>query len=445
MFLSTSSITIISLGTLYLLFIAYSSRKLGLLNLHTAGIGTIWIGYFLSPALSLIDNRYISNMLVTEYIVEILIYALCCMVSISFGWKLYRNKTYIKIENRNETRLNVYFDRFKPYYSLLLICLIIVTFFGMFFKIQGVENFWVSSIPRGFGQHDVATQSSKIHKMFIVVYNIIPVLTILFSSIFLVTRQKNKQVFLFSLVGLVVGSLPYMHGLSRASGIAFVFLTICGLMVSGKRFLFKGVVLIYLAFIFSQVGLVSRANYPPGIGSFFNGVTDYVYIDKKDNTTTGYINGYASFNPLDQIPPTSQLFQAREEYKQSLPAAIVGFISQINPLPAAFIPLKPFGLSSLSERLGTIGSSGITVPVLGQSYNAMGYVGVFIWVLVGWLLAWVQYVHIKFKTVLTTVALLFVIAGLVSGLHSQLRAMLRPIHLSILLCWIEAYRINFKR
>lgn len=326
--------------------------------------------------------------------------------------------------------------------------LLTLTIIGFFIKIGGIDNLWVSSIARGEGQHAEKTMAKRIASTFLVIYTLFPIATILLSSIFLFKQKNNKPLVWLSYLALFLASIPYMHSLSRAAGVAFCFIGFVGIAVNGRKFAFKFLILILITFFLGQVGLSARGNHYPGIKSYFSGMYEYFQSDESHETyvyTRDY--SYAELNSLDQVPVATQLFEYREENPQSILNAILGFITQLNPLPANFVPLKPFGLSSLSEKLGTTGSVGITAPVLGQTYSAMGYLGCIIWIGVGYLLSWIQAKHSKFDSPLTLLAILFAIAGLVTGLHSQLRAMLRPIDISILLCILVSYRFvfNYKR
>lgn len=95
------SIPFLILGTLIFLSSIFLSKNIGVLNLRTSSLGVIWIGYFLSPILALFDGKYSSWMLNENYISEVILYALICMLSICIGWRLYgKNNIYLANENK---------------------------------------------------------------------------------------------------------------------------------------------------------------------------------------------------------------------------------------------------------------------------------------------------------------------------------------------------------
>ena len=442
-----NSLPLLIAGTFVVIWSMIFSGRYGALSLRTMAVGVIWIGYFASPLLAIIDGEYERWMLLEHLIPSVLQYALMCMIAVCLGWGIFfkgKSQTRkMKYGFHLRRRIGLPLDRYYKWYLPSIIALCILTFVLFIIVIGGFENFWVSSITRGAGQFQEHTLAVKIKRTVYVLKGLITMSCCLLGAIITITGKRGSRLYWWGVLAMIIGTIPAIHSLSRGAGIAFAFLAFAGLLFRGKKFLFKAILLMALAVIMGQVGLQTRGDYYPGIGSYCSGVHDLVASvvapHSNDHAVRTVNKGWAEYNPLDQIPAATQVFQIRSVYSQSLDSAFIGLLTHINPFPAALITLKPFGISSLSEWMGAAGSVGITVPALAQTYCAMGTVGVILWFGVGILCAWVYNCNLRFRSALTMLAVFMVIAGLVIGLHSQLRAMIRPIQVSIILCLLEQY------
>ncbi len=442
-------------GTLCLIWSILDSREVGLFSLRTIAIGAIWVGVFASPFLSLFDGDYECRInenvsyLVHEQIPSVLRYGFFCMCMLSFGWGfVFRRHTCRVVAEKVSSEESL--DRYQRWYVPVLVLMIVAGSILFIYSIGGLENLIESSRVRGEGQWDDKTMAVKVRDTVNAFQSIIFVGICLFGAI-LFSRKNGAITSRALAVGAMwVGSLPGLHNLSRASGIAFAFLGLAGLLQQGRRFIAAALGCFIVCFAMSQIGLTARDNYIPGLGSYFHGASDYIGLgvsnekdaaskkSSKDNAKHDLSKRkLAAMNPLDQMPPATQLFQAREENRMPLSAAAWGLLTSLNPLPAQFIPRTPFGLETLHERMGTVGLIGLPSPVLPQTYNALGYGGLILWLLLGGILAWVQAIHMRFHSAITLWAVLFAVVGLVIGVQNPIRALIRPLEISAILCLLE--------
>ncbi len=444
-------------GTLCLIWSMFDSREAGLFSLRTIAIGAIWAGIFASPLLSLFDGEYECRInenvsyLVHEQIPYVLRYGFLCMCMISFGWGFVFRRHAVRVVTEKVSREESP-DRYQRWYVPVLMLMIAAGIVLFIYSIGGLENLVESSRVRGEGQWDEKTMAVRVRDTVNAFQSTIFVGICLFGAILFSKKNSSITARALAVGAMLVGSLPGLHSLSRASGIAFAFLGLAGLLQRGRRFIAAASGCFLVCFLMSQIGLTARGNYVPGLGSYFQGATDYIGSgisnekdtagkkSPKDNDKRDLSNRkLAAMNPLDQMPPATQLFRAREETRMPLAEAALGLLTSLNPLPSQFIPRTPFGLETLHERMGTVGLIGLPSPVLPQTYNALGYSGLILWLLLGGILAWVQTIHMRVHSAITLWAVLFAVVGLVIGVQNPIRALVRPLEISAVLCLLELF------
>lgn len=445
------SLWIFALATTVLLLSFFRSSK-DRRYLRFIGVSVIWGSYFLGPLLALFDGFYEKFALVEEFLPQVFIYAFLCMLAFYGGveWYISRSNKKRKISVVRQMRFPSEFrEVFERYYVQLTYGMIFLLIVVFIYTIGGVGELWVSSHARGAGQWAERTLLVRISRTMQVLKGLLGMLCCLFGAIVFM-KYKRMRFRLPAFFSMLVGSLPSMHGLSRGSGVAFFFLALVGFWQSGRKFILKGILLLLITFFFAQTALYARSLYYPGIYSYIKGAVGLLMNQSgADNIVDSDEEdfSFAQLNFMDEAATASQVFYARDDERMSLPAALIGFVTQINPFPAEFIPLRPFGLSSLSVRMGTEGSSGFPVPSLAQTYSALGFWGALLWCGLGFLCGLIDNHYLRSGSVLGFLAVFMAVAGLVNGIQAPIRSLIRPFHVALVLIWVEIVgeRVRMKK
>ncbi|WFB36564.1 hypothetical protein P3T73_02165 [Kiritimatiellota bacterium B12222] len=423
------------------LFIKYNTG----IYLRSVFTVSIFVGYSLSLLLSLLDGYYEKFMLIQYNIHTVVFHAFISLILFYVGWKIVNFKSQVIKDKgldelvRKVSTLRV--DKTILYYVLFILCMFIII--NLIFILGKIEYIWDSPYGKNQGRYISIIKSASLQKFLTVMYSVSVMVTIAISSVTFHKRKEWMIPVIIPVTTLCIGSILFIHNLSRGAGFPLFMLAVTGLMIKGKQYWFKSMVMGLLAVYMGLVGLYARGHSTTGLKNYSVAFVEYFNTSLSNDDDSLRAPLY-SLNPLDQIPPFTQVVLIRKYEKPSMLSALKGVIMQLNPLPTGMIGYHNIGISSLREHLGV--GNGITVPTMAQLYHPFGHYACLYWGLFG---CYCGIIDRKIRTkpsIILYLAFLFTIYGMFIGLHSHFRSFIRPVGLGFILIVLDYFinSLNFR-
>jgi hypothetical protein len=400
-------------------------------SLKIAFVSFTWVAYHLTPWLSFIEGKlWDSSLLVPEMIDLGLVFSASSIIGFLFGYEYILKNSALNKFKVKELQI----PTVKASHLVLLSVLVITAFI----IVVGPENIWVSSLPRGFGQFEKRDLTGKLIHMLNVILTPLAVVLICMASVYILQRGGKIFNYVIGFLFLCIGSLMWFHGFSRSSGIAFIIFAFIALRWQGKRAILISLIAVLIAAKLGQIGYYERGNYYPGLASFTHALLFSSSIKEQDDNQTFFLD--ASSNPLNSIDPwTLKVYMKSVENPELLNTAL-SFLWNQNPLPSELVPLNKIG-AGLAEVMGTVGSTGITTPTLGEIYYVFGFLGVFLFIIIGLIFGFFEKWNSKRPSTASYVCVLLCFISVPLGIHSHARAMTRPLVYAlviyIIVSWLD--------
>lgn len=401
-----------------------------------------FVGYHFSPLMHYRDTTpWTAYMLVRENIDTAMLLANAAMISMALGFEAeFRSNSVrrlIAASGKQAKRLGLIFSGASSY-KLLLIAAFIV---GLTIKLTLAD----SGAARGDMQwlSDADNWTLKFYRMLSVA---LTVLSVVLGAVGLASITRSEKIatatVLEGLAFLIVGSLNFANGFSRASGLLLV---LGGLAIVVKRGISPkviGLLIVYVGLFLGDVGLQYRHKYKNNIPNFGMATIEHA-SNRMDSALLGRSRNhvYRSKGKVDlssrfsAIPAVTKLIEMRDANAPSVKNGPLSLITSLHPFPSRIIGVN-HGVS-LSKAMGTVGRTGLPPPSLGQGYYLSGWLLPIIYFALGMVLAGITSVFNETDT-LSVVVILLCVAGLFVGLHSPWRAMTRPILYSFAICVIAS-------
>lgn len=415
----TPSLILLILGLLPLMYTAVLSLKYGFseaISLRLIGILFFWIGYHLSPWIYYFTGTpWDSFLLVTYEINTGLLFSTLCSIFYLVGYAYFFRKRDAIYRSKNQ--VNYYIS--ISYKIVLLFC--VAVFIITVIMVGGLDELWSATRGRGEGQFDTRDWIGNIYQMLNVFQTPLTIALVIVSSLLILKRTKSPMICILGIVGLLIASLKGMYEFSRGSGFPFIMFIFIALRLKGLRFLPYATLVIIPAIYFGSIGLNERGNYNSGVGNFLSAM----FNPQEQSIATKQHSLAEWVNPLDAQAPFTHLADSITWQQPSAWDLGPKLIWNLNPLPSEIVPLYQLGIG-LAEMMGTVGSTGITMPSFAQLYFVFGYAGSLGLLVIGLLSGWFEKRFVYNPTVLNLFAVVIVFGAFPVGLHSWLRAMTRP-------------------
>jgi hypothetical protein len=242
------------------------------------------------------------------------------------------------------------------------------------------------------------------------------------AAVYTIQRWREPKHVAFGLGCVAVASLHWMWGFSRGAGAVWAFLAFWIIRTHGHRKILHAVGFAFVAFYMGWVGYTARGLSNPGIGHYLA-----AFLPLGSGSEEPYTSPIPlpERNPLNAMSAWTRKAEQREIDNPSLLTNTLNFAWDLQPLPSELVPLRPTG-RGLSEVMGTVGSTGLTTPALGEMYYVFGLWGALCFVILGRVLAWFDLVSLRCSPLLNPILTTMCAFGLTVGLHSSTRAMTRP-------------------
>jgi hypothetical protein len=204
----------------------------------------------------------------------------------------------------------------------------------------------------------------------------------------------------------------------------FAIFGIVAISLRGWRGLRTALPAFAVAWVLGQTGLVSRQYYNPGLAKFAEAL--FIAETHSIEATQSELGDYPNMNPLEAVSAWTRKAEQLDLEKPEQRAMIANYIFNLLPFPSESVAIRPIG-TDLSTVMGTIGSAGITTPSFAETYYVFGLGGLFIYGILGWLVIKLQSLADDENSAVRHSILLLTISSFPLGLHSNTRAMTRPI------------------
>lgn len=414
------------------LAVRYGVKELS--SLRFIGVLFIWIGYHFSPWQSFLTGEMWDHyLLVPGQINAGLLFTTLAMVAFLIGYSQVFPRKLARFRKHMPTKFAL--PKVKPGWVLgMCVIVLIITIITL----GGVDEFWSSRFPRGYGQFDARDFMGKLDRMLTVIRLPLEVILGLMGALLMLRAKGSKSGYILAFIALMVASLSSMWSFSRAAGFPFLFLAFFAIRMNVRHSLAIALPCVALALYLGSVGFHERGNYYPGIANYFQGA--FLGWNEQD-ASWGRDQDYIIANPLDAMAPFTRKAEQRASDSPSLFYHGLKFVWNLNPLPSEVVPVFSLG-RSLSEVMGTYGHVGITTPSFAELYYVFGLSGFFIAALLGTGFAWFERRAVLYPSTINSIGITLVFLSMPVGLHNSMRAMTRPLMYALFL--ILAGRIIFR-
>ena len=244
---------------------------------------------------------------------------------------------------------------------------------------------------------------------------------------------------------LTLLSAPFLFSFSRASGAGFIICaTAIYLFRRNKETVWPLIMLFLLGGLYlSLIGISQRFDGQMGLAVFFAraispdsfGFDWFFEVQGSVRVLT------ANINFLDALGPLSASIHYSGNNETGVFQGFVWLLGILQPLPSFLLQIDYRPGASLSEALGTYGSTGITTPALGELHYLLGNWGTIPLFLFGVFLRSTDRFSEQ-KGAVPIFVLVLVLASVVVSGHSGIRAFARPATTAAILMFL--YSHSFK-
>jgi len=378
----------------------------------------MWLGYHLSPWLMYLSgSESADSLLVQDYIDRGLLMSSLAMFSILLGYDFYRPQR--SSEHSSEVTWKQSLRRISQLQVLLLT---LASFAAFLILVGGPLEAWDSQLPRGYGQFEERDGLGKIKQMAVVLSVLLHLAAGGAAVLYMIHERARPRKKIFGAVCAITSSFHWAWSFSRVAGVILGFYAFIVVKLYGKRKLLTACIALMLAIYFGLVGFLGRdAN--PGIKNYLIAVIKPHLL--LNTIETGQMP-LPDQNFLNFMGAWTRKAEQREADEPSLLPSMLTFVWNLQPLPSEIAGLRPLG-QNLSEVMGTVGSNtAITTPALAEVYYLFGFGGAVVYVCIGWMFAWLDWVSRRSHILLGVTLTFCGISAAAVGLHSGIRAMTRP-------------------
>ena len=389
-------------------------------------VWSLWIGYHLTPWLALDQGGWTSFLLVPAYVDAGLAHSTLSMAFFVVGSSIARGAG---------RRAAIALPPCRASYIWLIVLLSLVVLMFSALRAGGFGELLFSSVGRGHGQWEAKDFVDKVIHNIIVANSALWVVLAVFAAWVLThTRCRSWPWQVACVLGVLVSVIPLAAGFSRASGAGLLVFALFLLGTPYRRRPLAGVVLAALALHLCWVGYTARGDYMPGIGNFtaaaWERSADWFVTGSTESgaaITSGEEPGIdpGSDNFLNALDPWTLRAHTAAQADEGITARIFLLVSVLQPIPSAWVPFPARVGKSLSVVKGTVGSTGLTTPALGELYYLFGQGSSLFFLVYGWLCGLLDRRYEAKGELRFLLWKLLVAAGFIVGLHSGLRAMTR--------------------
>ncbi|MCJ8279699.1 MAG: hypothetical protein MJK14_07150 [Rivularia sp. ALOHA_DT_140] len=376
---------------------------------------------------SVLDKKFVFDLAQKDYmdstIMLIFVSSLLLLIGIYIGkyWILRNKRCYMKRLNR---KLDIFNNKYIKTYILFLTILSIILFpfeIGLRFDV-------IFEGGRGF---NVNSNFLSTLIPFAGIFSII--LTI--AAGFLYSKSNNMATFWIPIINM----FPKIIILSRAFFLPLILFIFSSSLLGKKYPIWLFLSLPIGSIFLSVVALFSRglsSGGLSGLASGFHLLQDDIFSLVRDffhtNTNIGILSNSVAFH----------------DSSKDFIDGFIAWINTVSPIPNAISNVKE-NIPDVAELLGAT-SLGIPMPVLGELYFQMGWIGIIIFLLLG---IWVGrlegniILHSNFygSAYWTNVLLwLSIFYGFILSFHSATRASFRVLLYSLGLIWLLSIILSFE-
>jgi hypothetical protein len=312
-----------------------------------------------------------------------------------------------------------------------------------------ISAVFVSQLPRGFGQFEGRSLIEKSTSVLFSLNSILGLVAALFLGRALGCARSLNMVAVTPVVLFLIFicAAPLMHSFSRASGAAFIIAAI-GISLSSGRSLIKPfliLVFVSLGLYFCVVGITQRSFAPMGVLSFIQSAVNldpagFEWLMTVSSTGSWVLGPRVNF--FDALGPLSASMYFSGSFDGGAIQGLAWLVAILQPLPSFMVPIDYRPGASLSSALGTWGSTGITRPAVAELHFLMGFWGFAPLMAYGAFLRTIDRLLIR-EGFLPLVIFLLIIAGIVIGGHSGIRAFARPTVLALIVVLLSGKVYSF--
>lgn len=428
---SEYTLWLLLVGLSPLIYVCVLGIKLGvqeIVSLRFIGVLLIWLGYQFSALWSFLAGEiWESYLLVPDQIDTGLAFSALAMIAFLIGYSsVFRARISLL---RRSSSATVSIPSVRPrwvfWLSVVVLALTIL-------NVGGLDEFWASAYPRGYGQFVHRDAAVLVERAVSVIRLPLEIVLGLMASLLVIQNKGSLSSYLLGFSALTIASMGSIWSFSRGAGFPFFVLAFMALRLgSGPRYIIALLGLSFALFL-GSVGLQERNSYFPGIANFTEAAVSMLVRGRHAGDSS---EGEAIYNPVDAMPSFTRKSQQRDFESPSPVAMGAKYLWNLNPLPSAFIPIYPIG-RSLTDVMGTSGSVGITTPSFAEMYYVFGFFGVAVVALVGVVVGWFERLVVMKPSVVSSIAIVLVFISLAISLHSTTRAMTRPMIYAGILIWL---------
>ncbi|MEY8118849.1 hypothetical protein AB9F26_11350 [Falsihalocynthiibacter sp. BN13B15] len=403
-----------------------------------------FLQYFLAPFISFFSGGWSTLMLKPLSVDRSIVVAGAFVLSVVGGYVFCRSfETGTKKQAHPLSVLNEMVEK-KPSSKLVLYALIMsvsLIALSYFLTFGSLENLFVSTIDRGYGQFNERTLTGDLSRFLRTASTGIGGLAAFIIGL-RIGHKKNPSILdLVKAIALVsICSISFFASFSRGSGL-FMIVAATAIQLPKKMGLTHKVISILLfavGFYLCFVGFTQR-DAEMGVSSFVLAALypNFGFLDTLSTSGIGEISNYAILNFFDALAPISAHIHFSDRSDQDILTAMKSLFFALQPLPSSLFsnPVQ-FG-PNLRESFGITGSTNLTSPALAELYFLFGWPLIFLGAAYGWLLRRVDVLQSTHRGKVKYLIFLLIIGGIVISGHSGLRAFARPTIIALTLMWLS--------